>query len=215
MVLQRIFELLDNIETLNQIPSGGANPRVPLVQGNNPSMEDDLVARAQLKDLSKMKGPLFYGTEQGIAAEAWLLNIEQCFILHRYLSNVKVRWTFLHLRGFGSLWWEQELEKLGIDVALVTWELFVERFKERFMSEYWCQARSKEFFHILQSGSTVEAYEHRFYELKKYSGWSKNDKVMIQHFIRGLVPKIREEVRTFRPVSMQEASEREKLIEMK
>ena len=106
VVLQRILERLDNIETLNQIPSGAANIRIPLVQGNNPSVEDDPVARAQLKDLSKMKGPLFYGTEQGTAAEAWLLNIEQCFILHRYLSNVKVRWTILHLRGFGSLWWE-------------------------------------------------------------------------------------------------------------
>ena len=59
----------------------------------------------------------------------------------------------------------------------------------------------------MQSGSTVETYERRFYELKKYSGWSENDKAMIQHFIRGLMPKIREEVRTFKPVSMQEALE--------
>ena len=63
MVLQRILERLDNIETNNQIPGGGANVRIPLVQGNNLPVEDDPVARAQLKDLSKMKGPLFYGTE--------------------------------------------------------------------------------------------------------------------------------------------------------
>ena len=106
MVLQRILERLDNIETNNQIPGGGANVRIPLVQGINLPIEDNPLARAQLKDLSKMKGSLFYGTEQGTTAEAWLLNIERCFILHRYLSNVKVRWTVLHLRGFGSLWWE-------------------------------------------------------------------------------------------------------------
>ena len=63
MVLQQILERLDNIETLNQIPGGGANIRIPLVQGNNHSIEDDPVERAQLKDLSKMKGPLFYCTE--------------------------------------------------------------------------------------------------------------------------------------------------------
>ena len=43
--------------------------------------------------------------------------------------------------------------------------------------------------------------------LEKYSRWAENDKAMIQHFIRGLMPKIREEVRTFRPVTMQEALE--------
>lgn len=104
------------------------------------------MARAQQKDLSKMKGPLFYGTEKATIAEAWLLNIERCFVLHHYLSNVKVRWTVMHLRGFGSLWWDQELEKLGLDISLITWELFVERFKERFMSEYWRQDRAEEFF---------------------------------------------------------------------
>jgi hypothetical protein len=61
----------------------------------------------------------------------------------------------------------------------------------------------------------VEAYERRFFELKKFSGWAENDKAMIQHFIRGLMPRIGEEVRTFRPTTMQEASERAKLIEMK
>ena len=82
MVLQRILECLDNIETHNQIPGGRQNVRIPLVQGNNLPVEDDPVERAQLKDLSKMKGPLFYGMEQGTTVEAWLLNIERCFILH-------------------------------------------------------------------------------------------------------------------------------------
>ena len=89
------------------------------------------------------------------------------------------------------------MEKLGIDISLVTWELFVERFKERFMSEYWRRARAKEFFQIMLSFSRVEAYECRFFELKKFSRWAENDKAMIQHFIRGLMPKIGEEVRTF------------------
>ena len=67
----------------------------------------------------------------------------------------------------------------------------------------------------MQFGSIVEAYECRFYELKKFFRWVENDKAMIQHFIRGLMPKIGEEVRTFRPLSMQEALERAKFIEMK
>lgn len=67
----------------------------------------------------------------------------------------------------------------------------------------------------MQLNSTVEAYERRFFGLKKFSGWAENDKAMIQHFIRGLMPRIEEEVRTFRPATMQEASECAKMIEMK
>lgn len=61
MVLQRILEHLDNIETYNQIPGGEVNDRRPLLQGINLPIEDDPVARSQLKNLSKMKGSLFYG----------------------------------------------------------------------------------------------------------------------------------------------------------
>lgn len=76
MVLQRILECLDNIEANNQIPGGRENDRRPLLQGINVPVEDDPVVRAQLKDLSKMKGSLFYGMEQGTVVEEWLLNIE-------------------------------------------------------------------------------------------------------------------------------------------
>lgn len=46
MVLQRILECLDNIETNNQIPGGGANVRIPLVQVINLPIEDDPMERA-------------------------------------------------------------------------------------------------------------------------------------------------------------------------
>ena len=45
IVLQRILERLDNIETNNQIPGGGANVGRPLVQGINLPVEADPVER--------------------------------------------------------------------------------------------------------------------------------------------------------------------------
>lgn len=97
----------------------------------------DPIIRTQLKDISKLKGPYFNGTEAGNEAESWLLNIKRCFLLHEYHMNVKVRWTVMQLRSFASIWLNMELEQLGLNISQVTWELFVEHFRERFMSEYW------------------------------------------------------------------------------
>lgn len=61
----------------------------------------------------------------------------------------------------------------------------------------------------------MEMYERRFFQLKKFSGWNEGDKPLVQHFIRGLNPRIGEEVRTFRPKTMKEAADQAKLDEMK
>ena len=83
------------------------------------------------------------------------------------------------------------------------------------MSEYSQQSRSEEFFGISQGALTVEMYERRFFQLKKFSSWNEGDKPLVQHFIRGLNPKIGEEVRTFRPKTVKEAADQAKLAEMK
>jgi len=111
----------------------------------------------------------------------------------------------MQLRSFASIWWEMELEHLGLHISQVTWELFLERFWERFMSEFWQQTRSKEFFNISQGNSTVEMYERKLFQLKKYSGWNEGEKPLVQHFIRGLNPRIGEEVITFKPKTVKEA----------
>ena len=58
-------------------------------------------------------------------------------------------------------------------------------------------------------------YERKFFQLKKYFGWNEGDKPLVQHFIKGLNPRISEEVRTFKPKVVKEAIDQAKLTEMK
>ena len=58
-------------------------------------------------------------------------------------------------------------------------------------------------------------YERKFFQLKNYSGWNEGDKPLVQHFIKGLNPRIGEEVRNFTPKTVKEAAGQAKLIEMK
>ena len=58
-------------------------------------------------------------------------------------------------------------------------------------------------------------YERKFFQLKKFSGWNEGDKPLVKHFIRGLNPRIGEEVRNFKPKSVKEVADQAKLVEMK
>ena len=120
-ILQQILGRLDGIEARNNNLGGEANNQQLRIPNVNPMMVMDPVIRTQLKDISKLKGPYFNGTEAGNEAESWLLNIKRCFVLHEYHMNVKVCWTVMQLRSFASIWWNMELEKLGLNISQVTW----------------------------------------------------------------------------------------------
>jgi hypothetical protein len=86
-------------------------------------------------ELEKVKFPKFFGASNGTAGEAWLDNMEMCFALHDYTSNMKVRMAVFQLKGSALLWWKTLLPQLNMVVEDVSWELFEERFQERYLSE--------------------------------------------------------------------------------
>ena len=89
-------------------------------------------------------------------------------------SNVKARFFITNLQNFGATWWIIEEKKLGIDINSVTWELFLESFHEQFLPKEWKQQRANEFHNLRQYSMTVMKYEHKFYELMSFSGFSDN-----------------------------------------
>jgi hypothetical protein len=87
------------------------------------------------RELEKVKFPEFLGAPDGAAAEAWLENMAMCFALHDYTSNMKVHMAVFQLKGSALLWWKTLLPQLNMAVGDVSWELFEERFRERYLSE--------------------------------------------------------------------------------
>lgn len=63
-------------------------------------------------------------------------------------------------------------------INTITWELFLERFRARFLSPQWRQTQADELYALHQYGMTVYQYEHKFYELKQYVGIG-NDEAML------------------------------------
>ena len=97
------------------------------------------------RELEKVKFPEFFGAPDGTAAEAWLENMMMCFALRDYTSNMKVRMAVFQLKGSTLLWWKTLLPQLNMAVEDVSWELFEERFRERYLSEEFIERHLNEF----------------------------------------------------------------------
>jgi hypothetical protein len=96
-------------------------------------------------ELEKVKFPEFFGSPDGAAAEAWLENMAMCFTLRDYTSNMKVRMAVFQLKGSALLWWKTLQTQLNMAVEDVSWELFEERFRERYLSEEFIERQLNEF----------------------------------------------------------------------
>lgn len=82
--------------------------------------------------------------------ETWLLDIGRCFSMHQCSTNTKVRCAILHLHDFATTWWHMEEQKLHLDIATISWKLFLEQFHARFLSDHWRQKKANEFHDLRQ-----------------------------------------------------------------
>ena len=101
-------------------------PTPPEVPPRAPAVTDSIH-----HELEKVKFPELFGAPDGVAAEASLENMEMCFALRDYTSNMKVCMAVFQLKGSTLLWWKTLLPSLNMVVEDVSWELFEEWFRER------------------------------------------------------------------------------------
>jgi hypothetical protein len=97
------------------------------------------------RELEKVKFPKFFGAPDDATVEAWLENMAMCFALHDYTSNMKVRMVVFQLKGSALLWWKMLLPQLNMVIEDVSWELFEERFRERYLSEEFIERQLNKF----------------------------------------------------------------------
>ena len=116
-------------------------------------------------ELEKVKFLEFFGAPDGAAIEAWLENTEMFFSLQDYTSNMKVCMAVFQLKVSDLLWWKTLLPQLNMVVEDVSWELFEERFRERYLSDEFIERELNEFNALRQGSRTVPEYEAHFMEL--------------------------------------------------
>jgi hypothetical protein len=165
------------------------------------------------RELEKVKFPEFFGAPDGAAAEAWLENMAMCFALRDYTSNMKVRMAVFQLKGSALLWWKTLLPQLNMAVEDVSWELFEERFRERYLSDEFIERQLNEFNALRQGGRTVPEYEARFMELLRYAPHLNTEKLKVNRFVFGLNSSLRAKVRILMPQTLHDAVQKALIAE--
>jgi hypothetical protein len=138
------------------------------------------------RELEKVKFLEFFGAPDSAAAEVWLENMAMFFALHDYTSNMKVHMVVFQLKGSALLWWKTLLPQLNVVVEDVSWELFEERFRERYLSEEFIECQLNEFNALRQGGHTVPENEAHFMELLRYAPHLNIEKIKVNRFVFSL-----------------------------
>jgi hypothetical protein len=95
----------------------------------------------------------------------------------------------------------------------VSWELFEERFRERYLSEEFIERQLNEFNALRQGGHTVPEYEARFMEFLWYAPHLNTEKLKVNRFVFGLNGSLRAKVRILMPQTLHDAVQKALIAE--
>ena len=116
----------------------GEHPSLGL---GNPKGSRDYDRRPPIKDitreLQRIKLLEFAGGRASERAEAWLEGMGRCFALRDYNSNSKAKIAIFQLRDSALNWWGNLERQLHLTPDTVTWELFEERFRKKYLPAYY------------------------------------------------------------------------------
>jgi hypothetical protein len=150
-------------------PSREGKPKASRDSRGGPPPEDIT------RELQKIKLLEFARGRASERAEAWLEGMTQCFSLRDYASTSKAKITIFQLRDSALNWWGNLERQLHLTPDTVSWELFEERFRRKYLPAYYEEQQVGAFHALVQGNRTMEEYEIRFMELVKYVSYMDND----------------------------------------
>ena len=123
----------------------------------------------------KTNPPTFDGVEEEVA-EAWLINMNKYFQVYEYNSNIKDRLAIYQLREKATLWWEEVKNVYSIDDQDVTWDVFQQYFKDKYLNERFHDEKYREFHDLKLGQMTMDEYITKFISLLRYIPYLKDEK---------------------------------------
>ncbi|GMN66955.1 hypothetical protein TIFTF001_036093 [Ficus carica] len=91
----------------------------------------------------RMKTPKFEGSTNPIEVDNWLVDLQVILNFLRLNDQEKVLYASFVLMKDARLWWE--IVQIRRDVSLMTWEGFVDEFKEKYFNTEIMKAQQDEF----------------------------------------------------------------------
>ncbi|KAE8673680.1 putative serine/threonine-protein kinase-like protein CCR3 [Hibiscus syriacus] len=166
------------------------------------------------KELKGLGATEFKGeAEEGpVAADLWLNDVK-IMLDGLHCSNVeKLDGVVSLLRGQARIWWTNVTLRMTHDQ--VTWSLFLEEFKHKYIGDQFIRQMKQEFLNLKQMNRTVYEYECEFNKLSRFvAELIPTEKDVCEWFVEGLHPRLKEMLIVLNLSSFQEIVNRAKALE--
>ena len=93
-------------------------------------------------EFKKLRPPTFDGESEEVV-EAWLLNIKLYFQGYRYDDNLRACLEIFQMSGKVALWWQQAKSVNTIYYKELSWKIFKNLFKKKYMPERYYDEKDK------------------------------------------------------------------------
>ncbi|XP_073273257.1 uncharacterized protein [Primulina huaijiensis] len=147
----------------------------------------------------------FSGTTDPFVAEGWIRSLKVHFCYLNMGDADRVRCATYMFRDDASLWWEGA--EYGVNLATLTWEQFMNIFCEKYFTVDVRGHLKREFMTFRQGDMTVAEFIRRFDRGCHFVPLIARDAAeKLKHFMDGLRPIIRRDVKMIRPTDYASAT---------
>ncbi|GMN54115.1 hypothetical protein TIFTF001_023248 [Ficus carica] len=167
-------------------PENPIAPKVPVAPVAVPPAPLARTPEELYDKFRRMKAPEFEGSTNPIEADNRLIDLQVVLNFLRLNDQEKVLYASFMLRKDARLWWETV--QIRRDVTQMTWEDFMEEFKEKYFNTEVMEAQQDEFDKFRQENLSVAEAVKKFEQLAR----------LCPHLISSERDKIRRMIRMFR-----------------
>lgn len=99
---------------------------------------------------------------------------------------MKARVVIYNFNGEEFIWWTYLKLLTKVTEKKISWKWFKKSFKQKYLSERHYDGKNKEYHGLKVGQMTMDECYNKFLELLSYPPYIKDEKVKINHFLRGL-----------------------------
>ena len=145
-----------------------------------------------VKEVTQLGCETFLCIVDVVAVRNWLNKVLDTLTNMELKDEMKLWVATRLIDKIAATWWDNQ--KLR-SIAPVTWDLFVQEFKEQYYTHFYRDQKRQEFFRLNQFGKSVTEYKTKLRKLSKFvPELSNSEECLCSKFEEGLSLKIRKKM---------------------
>jgi len=102
--------------------------------------------------------------------------MKKYFQIYNYFSKLKSRMAIYNLTGKADIWWKDVKRITNIKEKYVTWTIFKNFFKRKYLSEQYFEEKEKEFYELRLGLMSMKELCSKFLSLLRYVPYLVDEK---------------------------------------